>query len=130
MHAPFLDDEVIRAALSVPATRRADPWSYKPLLRAAMAGLVPDEVLGRRTKGDYSAESYCGARAAASALRELLRDSRLAELGVIEPAAVGTALDRMTAGVAVPLGPLTMVLATESWLRNADDMMTGVPVAC
>jgi asparagine synthase (glutamine-hydrolysing) len=130
VHAPFLDDEVVRAALSVPATSRADPWSYKPLLRAAMAGLVPDEVLGRRTKGDYSAESYRGARAAAGALRELLRDSRLAELGVIEPAAVRTALDRMTAGVAVPLGPLTMMLATETWLRSADDVMTGVPTAC
>jgi asparagine synthase (glutamine-hydrolysing) len=130
VHAPFLDDEVIRAALSVVATRRADPWSYKPLLRAAMAGLVPDEVLRRRTKGDYSAESYRGARAAADALRELLRDSRLAELGVIEPAAVITALDRMTAGVAVPLGPLTMVLATETWLRSADDVTTGVPVTC
>jgi asparagine synthase (glutamine-hydrolysing) len=130
VHAPFLDDEVIRVALNVPATCRADPWSYKPLLRAAMAGLVPNEVLERRTKGDYSAESYRGARAAAGALRELLRDSRLAELGVIEPAAVRPALDRMTAGVAVPLGPLTMMLATETWLRGADDVMTGVPVAC
>lgn len=131
VHAPFLDDEVVRAALSVPAVRRADPWSYKPLLQAAMAGLVPDEVLGRRTKGDYSAESYRGARAASGVLGELLRDSRLAALGVIEPAAVRRALDRMTAGVTVPLGPLTMVLATETWLRSADDdVTTGVSVAC
>ena len=131
VHAPFLDDEVIRAALSVPAARRADPWSYKPLLQAAMAGLVPDEVLGRRTKGEYSAESYRGARAASGVLRELLRDPRLAALGVIEPTAVRTALDRMTAGVTVPLGPLTMVLATETWLRSADnDVMTGVLEAC
>ena len=130
VHAPFLDSAVIRAALSVPAASRADPWSYKPLLRAAMAGLVPSEVLGRRTKGDYSGEAYCGARGASDALRDLLRDSRLAELGVLEPGAVREVVDRMTAGIAVPLGPLHMVMATEAWLRIEDDVKAGALVAC
>jgi len=95
-----------------------------------MTGLVPGEVLARRTKGDYSAETYRGARDAASALRHLLNDSRLAALGVIDPTAVGDALDRMTAGVAVPLGPLNMVLATESWLRAHDDAKAGALAQC
>lgn len=129
VHAPFLDAEVIGAALSVPARTRADPWSYKPLLRAAVAGLVPAEVLSRRTKGDYSAEDYRGARNSAGALRGLLRDSRLADLGVIEPGAVEPVLDRMTAGVAVPLGPVNMLLATETWLRGAE-VKVGVPARC
>lgn len=130
VHAPFLDSAVIRAALSVPAACRADPWSYKPLLRAAMAGLVPSEVLDRCTKGDYSAEAYRGARAASGALRALLRDSRLAALGVLEPQAVLEAVDRMIAGVAVPLGPLHAVLATEVWLRMEDDLKVGAPATC
>ena len=91
---------------------------------------MPSEVLGRRTKGDYSAEAYCGARAASGALRVLLRDSRLAALGVLDPTAVRDAIDRMIAGVAVPLGPLHMVLATEVWLRIEDDVKTGALVAC
>ena len=130
VHAPFLDSAVVRAALSVPAVNRADPWSYKPLLRAAMTGLVPDEVLARRTKGDYSAETYRGAREAAAALRDLLRDSRLAALGVIEPGAVEKALSMMTAGVAVPLGPLNTVMATEAWLRSADGARQGAFAGC
>ena len=120
VHAPFLDNAVIQAALSVPAHVRADPRAYKPLLGAALDGLVPAEVLTRRTKGDYTAEDYAGVRAALPALRTLLRDSRLADLGVIEPAAVLAAADRMAAGVAVPLGPLNTVLATEAWLRGTD----------
>ena len=117
VHAPFLDTAVVRAALSVAAVTRADPVSYKPMLGAALAGLVPAEVLTRRTKGDYSAEYYLGARQAAAELRRLLRDSRLADLGVIEPGPVLSALDRMIAGIAVPLGPLTTLVATEVWLR-------------
>ncbi|MGH3280307.1 MAG: asparagine synthase-related protein [Trebonia sp.] len=119
-HAPFLDDAVIRAALSVPAHLRAHPQAYKPLLGAALSGVVPARVLARRTKGDYAAEDYVGARAAASWLRMLLHDSRLAALGVIEPAAVADAIDRMIAGLAVPLGPLSTLLATEEWLRDRD----------
>jgi asparagine synthase (glutamine-hydrolysing) len=120
VHAPFLDDAVIRAALSVPAHVRADPRAYKPLLGAALDGLLPAEVLTRKTKGDYTAEDYAGVRAALPALRTLLRDSRLADLGVIEPAAVLAAVDRMAAGVTVPLGPLNTVLATEAWLHGTD----------
>lgn len=123
--APFLDSAVIRAALSVPAPVRASPWAYKPLLGAALGGLVPAEVLARRTKGDYAAEDYAGVRAALPTLRAQLRDSRLASLGVIEPAAVMDALNLMAAGVAVPLGPLNTLLATESWLRSRENEHSG-----
>lgn len=92
-----------------------------------MAGMMPSEVMDRHSKGDYSAETYCGARSAAGALRELLRNSRLAALGVLEPEAALGAVDRMIAGVAVPLGALHMVLAAETWLRIKDQMEVGAP---
>jgi asparagine synthase (glutamine-hydrolysing) len=130
VHAPFLDTAVVRAALSVAAVARADPESYKPMLGAALAGLVPAEVFARRTKGDYSAEYYLGARQAAAELRRLLSDSRLADLGVIEPGPVLSALDRMTAGIAVPLGPLTTLIATEVWLRAQAGTGTGKEPPC
>ena len=59
-------------------------------------------------------------RLEAQAVRGLLRDSRLAALGVIEPRAALAALDKMIAGVAVPLGPVNMLIATELWLRTLD----------
>jgi len=128
VHAPFLDADVIRAGLGVPAQNRADPWVYKPLLRAAMAGLVPANVFSRQTKGDYSAEDYRGARESAGALRALLRESCLADMGVLEPGALDDVLDRMIAGVSVPLGQVNMVLATETWLRA--EAKVGMPVTC
>lgn len=130
VHAPFLDTAVVRAALEVPAVTRADPWSYKPMLRSALTGLVPTALLARRTKGDYSAEDYRGARRAIDGLRMLLHDSRLADLGVIEPRPVLAVLDRMAAGVAVPLGPLNMLLATEIWLRSAGGGRNGKQSTC
>lgn len=117
VHAPFLDPAVIRACLSVPAELRADTTVYKPLLSLALAGDVPPIVFDRHTKGDYSAEDYQGARRHRPTLDVLLRDSRLADLGVIEPSRVTQSLVRLRAGVGVPLGPLNHLLALEAWSR-------------
>ncbi|MEV8413152.1 asparagine synthase-related protein [Streptomyces niveus] len=116
--APFLDSDVIRACASLPAHLRAAPPAFKPLLGAALADLVPAPVLARRTKGDYGDEDYQGARACARELRGLLADSRLAELGVVEPSAVVAALDRAVMGLRVPFPALNRLLAAEIWLRN------------
>ncbi|MFB8443480.1 asparagine synthase-related protein [Streptomyces niveus] len=116
--APFLDSDVIRACAALPAHLRAAPPAFKPLLGAALADLVPAPVLARRTKGDYGDEDYQGARACARELRGLLADSRLAELGVVEPSAVVAALDRAVMGLRVPFPTLNRLLAAEIWLRN------------
>lgn len=116
--APFLDSDVIRACAALPAHLRAAPPAFKPLLGAALADLVPAPVLARRTKGDYGDEDYQGARACAGELRGLLVDSRLAELGIVEPSAVVAALDRAVMGLRVPFPALNRLLAAEIWLRN------------
>lgn len=117
VHAPFLDNAVVGACLGVPPARRIDLARPKPLLAAALDGLVPAAVFQRRTKGDYSAEEYRGARAAGRHLHALLDDSRLADLGVIEPGPVRACLDRFLAGALVPMGAMAELIATEVWLR-------------
>ncbi|MFD9870573.1 asparagine synthase-related protein [Streptomyces niveus] len=116
--APFLDTDVVRACATLPAHLRAAPPAFKPLLGAALADLVPAPVLSRRTKGDYGDEDYQGARARARELRGLLLDSRLAELGVVEPSAVTASLDRALMGLRAPFPTLNRLLAAEIWLRN------------
>ncbi len=117
MHAPFLDSAVVAAALRLPPHRLAPVGDYKPLLRLALAGAVAPEVFERTDKGDYTAEDYRGARRAGPVFSELLEDSRLAQLGVIEPDRVSESLARMQAGVAVPMGSLNHLLSIEAWLR-------------
>ncbi|SFR20541.1 asparagine synthase (glutamine-hydrolysing) [Lentzea waywayandensis] len=116
-HAPFLDTAVVRAAMAIPARRRADPAVAKPLLKKALAGLVPDRVLSRETKGDYSREAYQGIRRAAPELRRLLSDSAAADFGLIDPVPVRQVLEDAVNGLRVPWGALNQVLAVEVWLR-------------
>ncbi|AEH09778.1 MULTISPECIES: lasso peptide isopeptide bond-forming cyclase [Protofrankia] len=83
--APFLDDRVIEAALAVRPEERTTPWEYKPLLKEAMRGIVPDRSLRRVTKAEGSAEEAAGLDAHRDQLLALCENSRLADLGLVDP---------------------------------------------
>ncbi|AZM57282.1 hypothetical protein DMA15_35905 [Streptomyces sp. WAC 01529] len=115
-HAPFLDSEVVRACTRLPLPHRIDPFAAKPLLAAALTGLVPDPVLRRRTKGDYAAENYHGVRRSATQIRARLLRSPLADLGIIEPLRVIASVERAVAGLAAPFPALNRLLGADLWL--------------
>ncbi|PKW11405.1 asparagine synthase (glutamine-hydrolysing) [Streptomyces sp. 1222.5] len=116
--APFLDDEVVRAGLSLPVPHKADPYTVKPLLRAALSGAVPAALLDRRTKGDYASEDYLGLRTAVADLRVRLSQSGLADLGIVEPARVAAALDGLELGLTGPFPALNRLLGVDTWLKR------------
>ncbi len=126
--APFLDDRVIEAALSVRLQDRAVRGEFKPVLTRAMRGVVPDPVLDRRSKGDFSAELYAGLHHNRRALLTLCDDLRLAGLGLVDA-------DVLRAELLSPqpessrLAPFEHTLACERWLRSVEaDRRTPSPV--
>ncbi|OLF11558.1 hypothetical protein BLA60_11425 [Actinophytocola xinjiangensis] len=118
VHAPYLDSDVVRACLALPAWRRADPAVAKPLLRTALTGLVPDSVLTRTTKGNYVRGAYAGVRRAAPALRGLLAEPVAADHGLLDPVPVRAVLDSAVQGLPTPWRAFNQVLAVELWLRD------------
>lgn len=60
---PFLDNRLVEFVAAVPSTRRTLGGERKRLLRAAMRGRLPDAVLGRRGKGDWTDSTDEGLRA-------------------------------------------------------------------
>ncbi|RKN45043.1 asparagine synthase-related protein [Streptomyces hoynatensis] len=114
--APCLDDNVLDAALSVRMEDRERPGRYKPLLTAAMEGIVPAPLLTRTTKGDYSADFYASLHRHRGELLEFFGDSLLAGRGLIDAGALRAAL---LAPHPTPhiLSPLLQTLACEAWLR-------------
>ncbi|MEF3113345.1 asparagine synthase-related protein [Streptomyces chrestomyceticus] len=124
--APFLDDTVIEAALTVRLVDQVAVGSYKPLLSAAMRGILPDSVRARGTKGEHSAEVYAGLRRHRRALSALCDDSHLAGLGLIRPEVLRTALTSLQP-LAHTLHPLDPTLAAEYWLRSLRETQAPVP---
>lgn len=118
--APFFDDKVLEATLSVRIAARHDPAAYKPLLVEAMRGIVPEVTLGRVTKSDTAAAAVLGSRRHRDQIVGAVDDSRLAGLGLIDA-------DRLRAAVAGPIDVQTArrrlepTLGCELWLRNQEE---------
>jgi asparagine synthase (glutamine-hydrolysing) len=122
--APFLDDRVIEAALSVRVEDRMQTGRVKPLLTTAVQDAVPACLLGRRDKGEFSAEAFSGLRRNQKRFLELCADSRLAELGLVDPVAFRAAL--LNPGtMSQHVQPFETTVACESWLRSHTWSVTG-----
>ncbi|MCK1794767.1 asparagine synthase-related protein [Streptomyces sp. XM4193] len=115
--APFLDDRVVEATLAIRVDHRNVPGSYKPALAAAMRSVVPQELIQRPTKAEYSAEVYAGLRRHQDELMDMCDDLKLARLGLVDADALRAALLRSHPGPRTMV-PLMPTLACESWLRS------------
>ncbi|MFD7711042.1 asparagine synthase-related protein [Streptomyces sp. NPDC059785] len=118
-HSPFCDDTVIDACLTVRPHDATSPWSYKPLLAAAMEGLVPAPLLHRTTKDHCSAECHEGLRLHRPTLAAWAADSRLAAAGIADVDLLRHAL--LSPGLlrgGVP--QLEATLGAEAWLRDLE----------
>jgi asparagine synthase (glutamine-hydrolysing) len=115
-HAPFLDDRVVEAALSVRLVDRSDMNAYKPVLAAAMRNHVPREILGRPTKSDFSADVFSGFHANKRKMLSWCDDLRLADVGLVDATALKSVITQPHAG---PRGltQISVTLAAEAWLR-------------
>ncbi|MFJ9615016.1 asparagine synthase-related protein [Streptomyces noursei] len=114
--SPFLDDRVIQACLAVRPEQRVTPWEFKPLIKAAMADVMPPEVLTRRTKGDGTTIVAEGFEAHRRELAELWDDSRLAALGLIDPGPLRE-LFELPYTNSLHQGAMQSALSCELWAR-------------
>jgi len=71
---PFLDHHLVALAMSIPSTRKAPGGRLKHLLKLAVRGLVPEQLIERRKQGfGVPVDDLFAGRLAAVAGRELTR---------------------------------------------------------
>jgi asparagine synthase (glutamine-hydrolysing) len=137
--APLLDPRVIRFAVRRPWWERYSSGGAKWLLRRMMSGHVPDELLAPRAAGGGTLASYFDRSLAAllPALYRLFESPVMAELGMVDPAALRADLDRYAAGRRHQYLPeqLMSLAHAETWLRSRlagrsdDDATARVPIS-
>ncbi|RAG80441.1 hypothetical protein DN069_38145 [Streptacidiphilus pinicola] len=127
LHAPFLDNQVVRACRLVPDRARIQPGARQVILRAVLAGAgitgLPDDLAAQAQTGHDAPPSTetmrAGLRRAAPALDRLLSGSLLGRWGIID---IEQAREALVAATAErdpgPLDGLPELVATELWLRR------------
>ncbi|MEW1719498.1 asparagine synthase-related protein [Streptomyces sp. NPDC093109] len=121
LHAPFLDNQVVRACRELPEALRVQPGARAEILRTVLAATgihdLPDGW-GATSRPGSAAATRVGLRAAVGDLITLFDAPLLADAGLIEARVVRKALRAAAEGEPVPLDGLADLVSTELWLRR------------
>ncbi|HJR65153.1 MAG TPA: asparagine synthase-related protein [Gemmatimonadaceae bacterium] len=124
VRSPLLDPRVIAFAAERPSEERAWRRETKRALRAAMRGIIPDDVLAPRAVRTGTTGRLFGRAmrsAGADLVAEATRHSRLAELGIVDPDALQRGWQTWQANGDGNLGvTLFLTLQAEFWTRAHD----------
>jgi asparagine synthase (glutamine-hydrolysing) len=120
---PFYDRRLVEFCLTMPEEQRWRGDITRVMVRRAMKGMLPESVLNRHTKGNFSSELVRHLRQ--PEVRKVLGSSLLAARGYVDQASVlrmyAEFLSDCEKGRAFPRfePPLTMLYGLESWMRGA-----------
>ncbi|MET9915850.1 asparagine synthase-related protein [Streptomyces sp. NPDC006435] len=121
LHAPFLDNQVVRAARALPESLRVQPGARAAVLRRVLAGAGIHELppgWGTPSLATSNATARTGLRAALPELIALFDAPLLADAGLVEARVVRKALRAAADGESLPLEGLAHLASTELWLRR------------
>ena len=128
LHAPFLDNQVVRACRALPASLRVRPGARADVLRVVLenAGVreLPPGWGGGSSASAGAAAARLGLRASLDPVLELFEAPLLADAGLVDARVVRGALRAAAAesssgsGTVLPLEGLGELVATELWLRR------------
>ena len=124
---PFLDRDLVTFCSSVPRAQLVRPGQRRSLMRRALTGIVPQEILERKRKAYVSR----GLVQVLAALWRGLKDQplRVEETGMADSITVSLFVERAEQGQEIPILPLLRTLALEYWLRELADPRQQTPIA-
>jgi len=115
---PFLDRDLLEFLFAVPREQLLRPGQRRSLMRRALVGIVPAEILARRRKACVIRTPLTTISTHFSEYVQLSRDMVSASLGIVNPESFRKTLEEARGGQDVAVRPLLRAAAIECWLRG------------
>jgi asparagine synthase (glutamine-hydrolysing) len=116
--SPLLDHELVEFVARLPVELKVSPFKSKILLRRAMQGILPDQILDRRKMG-FGAPAGAWLRGPLRAMvEELARTSKAADAGLINGAGMRALVQDHVSRRADRTVLLWNLLMLELWMRE------------
>ncbi len=115
---PFLDRTLIEFILSIPADQMLRPGERRSLMRRSLAGIVPQEILSRRTKQVGERTPLLILEKCWVELQNIFQTSLSSRFGFIHEAQFLDAICAARAGKSTPMVRVLWTISLEYWLRD------------
>ncbi|HEX5602208.1 MAG TPA: asparagine synthase-related protein [Pyrinomonadaceae bacterium] len=126
---PFAHRPLVEFLQAIPLDQLMRPGENRVVMRRMLAGILPDEVATRRTKGNPAEAIFRAIARESERLCLVFEDSRLAARGYIDKEPLLAALDRARHGYEIYSAFLVQTMSLEFWLRDLEtrDSLTRCP---
>ena len=115
---PYLDRGLLEFLTAIPPEQLVRPGQRRSLMRRALIGIVPDELLNRKRKAFVARGPRIAIAAEWPHLMELGQHMLVSSLGLADSTRFMDALQKSRQGADVPMVPLMRTLGIELWLRS------------
>jgi asparagine synthase (glutamine-hydrolysing) len=116
--APFLDVDVMELAFSMPGTLKVRNGQRKFIVRQALQGLLPENILNRKKEGFSIPMKQWLRKELRPIMDRLLAPDRLAARGFVDPAETRRLIDEHCAGRANHAHVLFSLMVFERWAEE------------
>jgi asparagine synthase (glutamine-hydrolysing) len=115
---PYLDRDLLEFLYAVPREQVVRPGQRRSLMRRALVGIVPEELLNRRRKAYISKMPLAAISSQWTTLSAMGPHMISSSCGIVDSSRFLEALRKTQRGEEVPIVPLMRTLGIEFWLRG------------
>ncbi|MBZ5664198.1 MAG: hypothetical protein LAO30_06295 [Acidobacteriia bacterium] len=115
---PYLDQNLIEFILAIPASQMLRPGERRSLMRRSLAGMVPEEILSRRTKQVGARTPVVVLEKHWDELQSIYQTPLSSSLGYVDEAHLLKTICDARAGKIVPMVRVFWTISLEYWLRD------------
>lgn len=116
---PYLDRDLLEFLFAIPPDQLLRPGQRRSLMRRALNGVVPQELVNRKRKAFVLHGPLMAIPAKSSNLVMRTEQMLSATIGILVPRRFLTELERAHAGERVAITPLIRAFGLERWFKNA-----------
>ncbi|MGA2335019.1 MAG: asparagine synthase-related protein [Terriglobales bacterium] len=121
---PYLDRGLLEFMFAIPREQLVRPTQRRSLMRRALVGIVPDEILNRKGKAFVVRAPLVRISKDWASLVEMTQDLVSSSLGIVDAERLIAILQKGRRGEEIPAVPLMRTLSLEGWLRNLRSLGT------
>jgi asparagine synthase (glutamine-hydrolysing) len=115
---PYLDRGLLEFMFAIPREQLVRPTQRRSLMRRALVGIVPDEILNRNTKAFVVRSPIVAISNDWTHFAEMTQNMLSSALGIVDPERISEALQKVRRGEEVPIVTLRRTLFLEGWLKD------------
>jgi asparagine synthase (glutamine-hydrolysing) len=115
---PYLDRDLLEFMFAIPREQLVRPTQRRSLMRRALVGIVPDEILNRKTKAFAARSPMVAISNDWAHFAEMTQNMLSSWLGIVDPERISEALQKVRRGEEVPIITLHRTLFLEGWLKD------------